>query len=81
MNLTQAETLDRLQEIFRDVLDRPSLRITPDTAQAHLPEWDSMAQVHLILSIEQEFRLRLTAREASEMVSVGAILDLIVAKA
>jgi acyl carrier protein len=72
--------MDRLQRIFREVLDNDRLRITPQTKQTQVPEWDSLAQVALIMAIENEFQVSFTAREASTMVSVHGIIDLIESK-
>lgn len=80
MNATETEILDRLRRIFREVLEQDALRIGPETTQSQVAEWDSLAQVSLILSIESEFGLCFTAREASELLSVKAMMILIQAK-
>lgn len=67
--------LERLQGVFRETLDDRSLKITKETAQADISEWDSMFQITLIMAIEKQFGVRLTAREASKLVSVRAILE------
>ena len=72
--------LERLQGVFRETLDDRSLKITKETAQADISEWDSMFQITLIMAIEKQFDVRLTAREASQLVSVRAILDFLKAK-
>ena len=77
---TQQKMLDQLQQIFREVMDKCDLRITAETRQAQLLEWDSLAQVSLIMAIEKEFDVYFTAKEASGLVSVRAIVDLIEAK-
>jgi acyl carrier protein len=79
-NHTEHSMMERLQKIFREVLDNERLRITAETTQTHVPEWDSLAQVALIMAIEKEFQLSFTARETSSMVSVRAIADLIQTK-
>jgi acyl carrier protein len=80
MTATESEMLERLQLIFRDVMDSDKLRITTGTTQFQVPQWDSMAQIALVMAIEQEFKVRFTAREASELLSVKAIMSLIEAK-
>jgi acyl carrier protein len=72
--------LERVQRVFHDALDDDSLEITKATTQAHLPEWDSMFQVTLTLAIEKEFGVRFSAKDASQLVSVQAILDLLETK-
>jgi acyl carrier protein len=75
-----SDLLERLQTIFREILDNDRLRITPATTQAQILEWDSLAQVALVMAIENEFQVSFTAREASTLFSVRAIADLIEAK-
>ena len=77
MNATETEILDRLQRIFREVLERNALEIGPETTQSQVPEWDSLAQVSLIMAIESEFGLRFSAREAGELLSVNRMMSLI----
>ena len=71
---------ERLQRVFREALEDQSLEITKDTTQKDISEWDSMFQVTLIMTIENEFSVRLSAKEASELVSVRAILGSLEAK-
>jgi acyl carrier protein len=70
----------RVQRVFQEALDDRSLKITKDTAQTDIPEWDSMFQITLILAIEKEFGVRFSAREASQLVSVRAVLGLLETK-
>lgn len=74
---SEHDTFDRLQRVFRETLDRDRMRITLETTQQHTPEWDSMAQVNLIMSIEQEFDVQFTSREIGELTSVAAIVRLL----
>jgi acyl carrier protein len=79
MDLRQV-LFERVQRVFRETLDDNSLRITKDTTQIDLLEWDSKFQVTLIMAIENEFDVRLSAKDASQLVSVCAILDLLESK-
>lgn len=79
MDLRQV-LFERVQRVFRETLDDNSLRITKDTTQIDLLEWDSKFQVTLIMAIENEFDVHLSAKDASQLVSVCAILDLLESK-
>jgi acyl carrier protein len=72
--------LERLRRVFHEALDDDSLKITKDTTQTDLLEWDSMFQITLTLAIENEFGVRFSAKDASQLISVRAILDLLEAK-
>jgi acyl carrier protein len=63
-----------LQEIFRQVFDDDALVITPDTGRDDVADWDSVAQVKLILSIEEEFGIRFDEDEVSSARTVGDLL-------
>jgi acyl carrier protein len=63
--------LSSLQNIFEEVFDDPNLRITPETASHEIPEWDSVAQVKLVLSVEETFGIRLSSDEVTTIHSVG----------
>ena len=70
-------TLYRLQSIFRRVFDDPTLGITSDTSVTTLPDWDSVATVQIILTVEAEFGIRFNMDEVVSINSVATILDFI----
>lgn len=61
----------RLQSIFRDVFDDAALQLAPATGPADVEGWDSVAQVKLLLAIEDEFQIRFDTDEASGMKTAG----------
>lgn len=63
-----------LAEIFREVFDDPMLEVTPETSPETLEDWDSVAQVKLVLSAEEAFAIRLATDEVAEIRSVGAFV-------
>jgi acyl carrier protein len=63
-----------LQETFRQVFDDDELIITPDTSRSDIADWDSVAQVKLILSLEEEFGVRFAEDEMSSIQTVGDFL-------
>lgn len=66
--------LYRLNTVFQEVFDDPTLQIAPETSAREIAEWDSVAQVKLILSIEEAFDTRLDSDEAAGIHSVGGFL-------
>jgi len=73
--------LQKLQAIFREFFDDPTLVITPETSHATLPEWDSVAQVHLVLAVEEVFEMRFTTEEVAHIRSVADFLAALKARA
>jgi acyl carrier protein len=70
----------RLQEIFRDVFDDEELIITEEMTATDIEDWDSLAQINLIVAIEKEFRIKFTLEEISELKNIGEMLKLINSK-
>ena len=49
---------ERLQEIFRDIFDDEELIIREDMSANDIEDWDSLAQINLIIAIEKEFKVK-----------------------
>ncbi len=71
------EIKTRLQEVFRDVFDDDSLEIFDETTADDVEEWDSLKQVQIIISTEQEFRITFKTPEVMELTNVGQFIALI----
>ena len=75
--MTDNEVLDRLQPIFRDVLDDESLVITPSSNATNTPHWDSLSHVNLIVSVQSEFKVKFALGELQDLKNVGDLVALI----
>lgn len=73
-------TLDKVTEILRDMFEDYSGPITPATVAQDVPDWDSLAQVKLMVQVERAFGIRFEAREVSSPRNVGELITLIDAK-
>ena len=73
--------LQRIQTIFRDFFDDPTLVIDSETSPAVLPDWDSVAQVHIVLALEEAFDMRFTTDEVAKVHSVADILRILASRA
>lgn len=71
------EIIPRLNEVFRDVFDDPSISVTPDTTSADIDDWDSIEHINLIGAVESEFRMQFKMREVSGMKNVGEMISII----
>jgi acyl carrier protein len=78
--LNQEEVVDRLNYIFRDIFDDDHISVTGDTTAADIDGWDSLAHITLILGVEREFRIKMSAAEVGSLKNVGQMIDLIVAR-
>jgi acyl carrier protein len=73
--------LQKVQSIFREFFDDPTLLVTPATSPSILPEWDSVAQVHIVLAVEEAFDIRFTTDEVAKVHSVADILRVLDSRA
>lgn len=74
------DILQRLQPIFQEVFEDPTLTVTRETNASVVDGWDSLAHVNLILSVEQAFSVRFALGELEELRNVGDMVDLIAKK-
>lgn len=68
------EIKERLQEIFRDIFDDEELEIREDMSAKDIEDWDSLAQINLIIAIEKEFGVKFNLEEVSKLKNIGEIL-------
>jgi acyl carrier protein len=66
--------IDRLQPIFRDILDEPDLLLTPSLSPEDCPRWDSVAHVRLVLAVEEEFGVQFSTED---VVGFGSVADFV----
>ncbi|MBR2526176.1 acyl carrier protein [bacterium] len=71
------DNFEKLQTIFREVFDDESLNIKREYSAADIEDWDSLAQINLIVAIEKEFNLKFNINEISALENIGDMLDLI----
>ncbi len=67
----------RLNIVFQDVFDDPGIQVRDDMTAEDIEDWDSVAHITLILSVEEAFGVRLNAAEIGKLSNVGAMIDLL----
>jgi len=73
--------LRRLNAVFQEVFDDPSIHITPRTTSDDIEDWDSLEHITLISAVESEFRMRFKMNEVSTMKNVGEMVEIIAKRA
>jgi acyl carrier protein len=63
--------IQALNAIFRDIFDDPELNVRLTTSSLDIPDWDSVAQVKLVLAIEEEFGVEFATDEVAAFRCVG----------
>ena len=69
--------LEELQSIFREVLDQPQLNLTRESNASNVDDWDSLAHINLVTSIEKHYKIKFALGELQELKNVGDMIDLI----
>jgi len=67
--------LDKIRQIIADITQNDIAHVTRDSNSENLSGWDSVAQINIIVSIEQEFGVTFTAEEMHTLNSVEKIVS------
>jgi acyl carrier protein len=63
--------IDRLRPIFLDILDEPELAFSGNLSPLDCAHWDSVAQVRLVLAVEDEFGIQFATEDVAAFKTVG----------
>ena len=75
---TELEVLERLQSIFREVFDDSDIQLSRATTALDIDAWDSLTNIQLLVAIEQEFGIRYSSTQISDLQHVGELVDVTV---
>lgn len=78
--ITASMSQNRVAQIFASQLKVPLASISDETSPANTPAWDSLKSINLVLTLEEEFGVRLTTREIRSMNSVAAVKQVLRSK-
>ena len=78
--MERTEVFDRLNRVFREVLDVENLVLTDGTTADDVEEWDSLSHIQLVVAVEKAFGVKFTSREIMRWNNVGEMADSILAK-
>lgn len=71
------EILNKVQEIFRDVFQAPTLEINPEMTASDVEKWDSLTHLTMIAKVEEVFGFKFKLKEMIKMKNVGDMLNII----
>jgi acyl carrier protein len=69
--------LDRVRGIVAEMTMLPLESVTAHSSPQLNPEWDSLAQVNIVVSLEQEFDRQFSQDQIERMVSVEKIVEVL----
>lgn len=71
---------EELRDMFKTVFDDEDLAITPEMTARDYEDWDSLAQIQLIVEAERRFSVKFTTQEMNGLKNVGDFAKLIEGK-
>lgn len=77
---SEPDVMQALTPIFRAVLRRDDLVLTPELSAAQVAGWDSFRQIEIILAAEEHWGVRFATRELDSLRSVGDLAKLVASK-
>jgi len=79
--MTDTELYSGLNEIFRQVLDDPTIDLKPSMTADDVAGWDSMNHIFIVVEIERRFGIKFQAAEMEELRNVGELAAVVRTKA
>jgi len=71
------DKLNIIQDVFRDIFDDEGLVLTIDTSPDDIEDWDSFAQVTIVLACESAFQIKFDLNDIAKIKNVGDLLETI----
>ncbi len=62
---------EEVKAIFRDVFDDEEMEVTSEMTARDYDDWDSLAQIQLIVAAERRFHIKFTTEEMNNLKNVG----------
>jgi Phosphopantetheine attachment site. len=71
---------EKVQEVFREVFDDDGIELFDEMTAEDIEDWDSLAHIQLIVSIEKCFNIKFTTEEVLKLKNVGEFISLVNSK-
>ena len=75
--MSKEEILNRVQDIFIDVLEDEDIMLNYNTTSDDIAGWDSLNHIVLIVEIEREFDIKFILEEIISFKNIGVMCDTI----
>ena len=69
--------IERIKEVLSAVIDVPIEQISDNASMDDIESWDSLAQMNLVIALEDEFQLVIPDEEVGTLISIQLILSLV----
>jgi len=78
--MTKEQILDKINDIFKEILDNDDLVITDNTVASDVEDWDSLNHIQIIVAIEKAFKIKFTSTEIHHFKNVGELINAVESK-
>jgi acyl carrier protein len=78
--MDESQIYTRLDDVFQDVFDETSIKVTPNLSAKDVDGWDSLTHIRLILTIEKAFKIKFSTSEIGKLENVGDLVAIIKGK-
>jgi acyl carrier protein len=78
--MTPDDVIARIEPLIRDLFDEYDGPVTPALAAREVEQWDSLANVQLMVMVEQACGVRFATTELSALKNLGDLAALVVRK-
>jgi len=75
--MTREEVFERLNKVFREILDDDTIELQDDTTADDVDGWDSFEHINLVVGVEEEFNMKIPMGKVVTMKNVGEMVDII----
>lgn len=75
--MERSEIIAKVEEIFREELEKEDLVLTDETTADDVDGWDSLSHVQLVAAMEEAFGIEFKSREILSWDNVGDLIDCI----
>lgn len=65
--------MENVRELIGEALQVSRDQVTPDLAFGDLPQWDSMGHMEVMMSLEVQFGVEITADTIADLTNIPAI--------
>ena len=69
--------LKELNKIFVSYFNDKKIKLDEKTTSKKIKEWDSLAQVSLIILIEKKFKVKFSVKEVNNLKNIGDMVKLL----
>lgn len=75
--MTREEVYERLNKVFREVLDDETIELHDETVADDVDGWDSFEHINIVVGVEEEFDFKIPMGKVVSMKNVGEMVDII----